>query len=65
MTPYDPQIYHITHIRNLPSILRERGLWCDRQTVERNIDHTNIGHKHIKARRLRRDVAPGVWQWCR
>lgn len=50
MVPDDPHIYHITHVRNLPSILQERGLWCGKQAVERGIAHVNIGHQHIKAR---------------
>lgn len=45
-------IYHITHVRNLPGILREGGLWCDSQRIARGLATTNIGHRHIKGRRL-------------
>ena len=54
--PADPAIYHITHLDNLAGILRERGLWCDAQRIARGFANTNIGHKHIKARRLARPV---------
>lgn len=55
-TPQDPQIFHITHVDNLPSILRDGGLSCDAQRISRGLNHTNIGHKHIKQRRLSRPV---------
>jgi hypothetical protein len=54
--PSDPPIFHVTHVDNLPGILREGGLWCDRQRVARQLESTNIGHVHIKERRLRRSV---------
>ena len=54
--PADPPIFHITHFDNLPSILREGGLWCDRKRIELGLSNTNIGHKHIKSRRLARKV---------
>lgn len=56
MIPADPRIYHITHVDNLPGILREGGLWCDRQRIERSLASTNIGHTHIKRRRLAHPV---------
>jgi hypothetical protein len=54
-------IYHITHIRNLPSILKDGGLWCDRVVMERNLAHVGIAHQHIKDRRAQKQVpcAPG------
>ncbi|MFY9674538.1 MAG: DUF4433 domain-containing protein [Terriglobales bacterium] len=52
-----PPIYHITHIDNLPGIIREGGLHCDR--TAHNLKSTNIGHTHIKARRLNRSVPVG------
>lgn len=55
-TPPDPLIFHITHVDNLAGILREGGLWCDRQRIARRLSSTNIGHKHIKERRLSRVV---------
>lgn len=54
--PTDPLIFHITHVDNLPGILREGGLWCDRQRIARQLGTTNIGHTHIKQRRLTRPV---------
>jgi hypothetical protein len=54
-------IYHITHIRNLPNILRDGGLWCDRVVMQRNLAHICISHQHIKDRRAQKPVpcAPG------
>src|SRR5258708_3519204 len=52
MTP----IYHITHVANLPSIVQDGCLWSDAQRIEQGIENTNIGHSHIKQRRLRRSV---------
>lgn len=49
-------IFHITHIRNLPGILRDGGLWCDRVVSERDLAHVNIAHQHIKDRRARKIV---------
>ncbi|ADO68850.1 type II toxin-antitoxin system toxin DNA ADP-ribosyl transferase DarT [Stigmatella aurantiaca] len=54
--PQDPLIFHITHVDNLPNILREGGLWCDAQRIARGLSSTNIGHLHIKQRRLLRPV---------
>ncbi|NLX57134.1 MAG: DUF4433 domain-containing protein [Planctomycetaceae bacterium] len=50
-------IYHITHVDNLPSILQHGRLWSDAQRIAKRLTTTNIGHSHIKARRLRRRVA--------
>jgi hypothetical protein len=52
-----PPIYHITHVNNLPGIIKEGGLHCDR--IAQNMKSVNIGHKHIKARRLNRNVPAG------
>lgn len=52
----DPPIYHITHLRNLPGILQQGGLFCDAQRLRRELPSTNIGHLHIKQRRLNRLV---------
>lgn len=52
----DPRIFHITHVDNLAGILREGGLWCDAQCIARDLAPTNIGHRHIKRRRLERAV---------
>lgn len=52
MTP----IYHITHERNLPSIIAAGGLWCDIQIAARGIAPLGIAHQHIKDRRSQRIV---------
>lgn len=49
-------IFHITHIRNLPNILRDGGLWCDRVVSQRNLAHISIAHQHIKDRRAQKPV---------
>lgn len=53
-------ICHITHIRNLPVILEQGGLWCDRHTKERELTQQEIGHDHIKKRRSRCPVTVGL-----
>jgi hypothetical protein len=52
----DPQIFHITHVDNLKSILKEGGLWSDAKRIAKGFDSTNIGYSHIKARRLQRPI---------
>lgn len=52
MTP----IYHITHLDNLPAILEQGGLWCDRESAQRGLLKVGIAHAHIKERRARRKV---------
>jgi hypothetical protein len=49
-------IYHITHIRNLASIIGAGCLWSDAQRIQQQLACVNIGHKHIKERRLTRPV---------
>ena len=49
-------IYHITHVENLASIVRQARLWSDAQRVAQGFASTNIGYSHIKARRMRRVV---------
>ena len=50
--PPHPKIYHIVHIDRLPSIIADGFLWCDRETVRRDIAGTTIGMSTIKERRL-------------
>ncbi len=54
-----PDIFHITHVKNLKRIIEEGGLHCDRKAQE--LKSVNIGHQHIKQRRLDRVVplSPG------
>ena len=47
MTP----IYHITHVRNLPSILEQGGLYATSALAQRQVDHVNIAHRNIQDRR--------------
>jgi hypothetical protein len=47
-------IFHITPIDNLAQIVAHGGLHCDR--VAQNLKVVNIGHQHIKQRRLNRPV---------
>lgn len=54
--PNDPKIFHITHVENLAGMLREGGIWCDAQRIARGLTSANIGHRHIKERRLKRPV---------
>ena len=49
-------IYHITHLRNLPNILNENGLWCDAESVKRNIRPVEIAYTEIKERRTRKQI---------
>jgi len=50
-------IYHITPVDNLPGIIKEGGLYCDRDA--KNIKFVSIGHKHIKERREKKIVPNG------
>lgn len=52
MTP----IYHITHLSNLPSILKADGLWCDSSRKEQGFPIVGIAHQNIKDRRAGRKV---------
>jgi hypothetical protein len=49
-------IYHITSLKNLPSILQIGGLWCDSEMHRQKISVTNIAHQDIKDRRTIRQV---------
>ncbi|WP_179887662.1 type II toxin-antitoxin system toxin DNA ADP-ribosyl transferase DarT [Streptomyces sp. b94] len=44
-------IYHITHIRNLPRILAQGGLFSDNSAARQNLTDTDIGMPGIKQRR--------------
>ncbi len=55
----DKIVRHMTHIRNLPMILEQGGIWCDRQAVERGLTQQSIGHSHIKKRREKKLVKVG------
>jgi hypothetical protein len=50
-------IYYITHSLNLPNILMDGGLWCDAESVKRNIQPVEIAYTEIKERRIRRKIS--------
>jgi ssDNA thymidine ADP-ribosyltransferase, DarT len=58
--PIDPPVFHITHVDNLPGIVSAGGLWCDARRIALGLATTNIGHLHIKQRRLARPVTTRV-----
>jgi hypothetical protein len=49
-------IYHITHLANMPNIIRDGGLWCDQVVMERRLAYVSIAHQHIKERRAQKQV---------
>lgn len=49
-------IYHITHIDNLPSILKAGGLWCDSRRLQQGFSIVGIAYQNIKDRRAKRPV---------
>ena len=50
--PERPQIYHITHVDNLPAIVADGGLMLGRGHVARGGPAVTIGMTTIKLRRL-------------
>jgi hypothetical protein len=54
-------IYHVTHIDNLPSIIKIGGLLCDSKVHSGQVAAKGIAHEHIKERRRSRnvDINPG------
>ena len=52
-------IYHITHLRNLPSILDQGGLLSDTAIDTAGCEPMGIAHAHIKKRRARKMVPTG------
>src|SRR6266566_1513078 len=60
--PKSPKIYHITHVRNLPSIVDD-VLWSDAERIGRELACTVVGMSEIKRRRLEElkvDCHPGT-----
>jgi hypothetical protein len=45
-------IFHITHVDNLPSIIKDGYLWSDRRLVDTHGERVVIGLNNIKKRRL-------------
>lgn len=54
-----PPIYHITHLRNLATILDHGCLWCDRERIGQELGSVGIAYQHIKDRRARKRVPVG------
>lgn len=54
--PSYPKIYHITHVKNLTSIIEQGMLWSDEVMVNRNMSHQNIGIPTVKQNRMKRPV---------
>jgi hypothetical protein len=54
MPPYPEgqKIWHITHWRNLPSMVRSGGLWSDAKRLELDLTCSLVGLSEIKRRRL-------------
>ena len=52
MPPPNPKIYHITHVENLASIVRDGALFSDAVMVARGGPDATIGMSTIKQRRL-------------
>jgi hypothetical protein len=50
--PDRPKIYHITHVDNLSSIVKEGALVCDREIMTRGGPGKTIGMSAIKKRRI-------------
>lgn len=55
----NPQIYHITHVDNLPSLANNGGIICDSVSAARGLVSVNAAHEHIKERRRRKRVTVG------
>lgn len=54
------RIYHITHIHNLPSILRSNGLVANSRLRRERISYLDIAHESIQDRRARTLVPCGA-----
>ncbi|NQW24567.1 MAG: DUF4433 domain-containing protein [SAR202 cluster bacterium] len=50
--PNNPKIFHITHLNNLPGMVRDGGLWSDAKRIESEIECEVVGMSTIKQRRL-------------
>jgi len=50
--PENPKIYHITHISNLDSIVKDKVLWSDKKRIDLGRECEIVGMTEIKRRRL-------------
>lgn len=57
--PAQPKIFHITHVDNLPEILRAGVLWSDAKRLALALGTTVVGMSSIKERRLQ-----DIWVRC-
>jgi hypothetical protein len=48
----NPDVFHITHLNNLASIIHTGSLISDALRIRQNVGNQNIGYNHIKQRRL-------------
>ncbi|MDT9273940.1 MAG: DUF4433 domain-containing protein [Limnospira sp. PMC 737.11] len=53
MTTY---IYHITHLKNLPSILRSEGLLANNRLKSQRINYVDIAHETIQDKRAQINI---------
>jgi hypothetical protein len=51
--PAPAPIYHLTHGRNVASIVEQGGLWCHRELEARGLVNTDIAYAGIQSRRAR------------
>ncbi|MBN2375274.1 MAG: DUF4433 domain-containing protein [Sedimentisphaerales bacterium] len=51
-TPENPKIFHITHISNLDSIVKDKFLWSDKKRIDLGRECEIVGMTEIKRRRL-------------
>ncbi|MGW1145160.1 type II toxin-antitoxin system toxin DNA ADP-ribosyl transferase DarT [Streptomyces sp. NPDC002454] len=59
LAPEDSFVYHFTHVRNVPSILEQGFLKCDRIVREEDSLQVECGDVQIKERRRSRKVESG------
>jgi hypothetical protein len=57
--PRPTHIFHITNVANLPSILENAGLWCERERQTRCPGAVNIAYQDLKGRRSNTPVNVG------
>jgi hypothetical protein len=61
----NPDVFHITHLNNLASIIQSGGLISDAIRINQKIGNQNIGYSHIKQRRCREgqnEIVPNSMQ---
>lgn len=50
--PPQPKIFHITHVKNLASIVAAKRIWSDAERIKRALGCELVGMTEIKRRRL-------------